>query len=157
MEIIGFQVDEERIIVTKQDRSNMAFPTFPSRPVPDKVWKEIYEVRDGKITVVRGGKKIKKKVRVVKKVIWVVFPFLLFFSSGYGESMIIRGSILRKYFGRDSFGKMIGITIGPGSIGGIVGPTLAGWVFGTLRSYHLIWLVFCGLSGLAISLVLRIK
>ncbi len=90
-------------------------------------------------------------------VIGVVFLFLLLFSSGYGGSMVLRGSILREYFGRDSFGKMIGITMGSASIGGIIGPTLAGWVFDTLGSYHLIWLVFCGLSGLAISLVLRIK
>jgi len=52
---------------------------------------------------------------------------------------------------------MIGITMGSASIGGIIGPTLAGWVFDTFGSYHLIWLVFCGLSGLAISLALKIK
>jgi OFA family oxalate/formate antiporter-like MFS transporter len=90
-------------------------------------------------------------------VIWVVFLFLLLFSSGYGGSMVLRGSILREYFGRDSFGKMIGITMGSASIGGIIGPTSAGWIFDTLGSYRLIWVVFCGLTGLAISLVLRIR
>ncbi|HUV59303.1 MAG TPA: MFS transporter [Desulfatiglandales bacterium] len=89
--------------------------------------------------------------------IWVVFLFILLFSSGYGGNMVLRGSILREYFGRRSFGKMIGITMGSASIGGIIGPTLAGWIFDTLGSYHLIWLAFCGLSGLAIILVLRIK
>jgi OFA family oxalate/formate antiporter-like MFS transporter len=90
-------------------------------------------------------------------VIWVVFLFLLLFSSGYGGSMVLRGSILREYFGRDSFGKMVGITMGSASIGGIIGPTSAGWIFDTLGSYHLIWVVFCGLTGLAIGLVLRIR
>jgi hypothetical protein len=47
--------------------------------------------------------------------------------------------------------------MGSASIGGIIGVTLAGWAFDTFGSYHLIWLVFFGLSGLAISLVLRIK
>jgi cyanate permease len=47
--------------------------------------------------------------------------------------------------------------MGFASIGGIVGPTLAGWVFDTLGSYHYIWLAFCGLSGLSIWLILRIK
>ncbi len=91
------------------------------------------------------------------QVIWVVFVFLLFFPPGYGGGIVLRGAILREYFGRNSFGKMMGITMGSASIGGIIGPTLAGWAFDTFGSYHLIWLVFCGLSGLAISLVLKIK
>jgi len=88
---------------------------------------------------------------------WAVFLFILLFSSGYGGNMVLRGSILREYFGRDSFGKMIGITMGSASFGGIIGPTLAGWVFDNLGSYQLIWLAFCGLSSLAIILILRIK
>jgi len=91
------------------------------------------------------------------QVLWVVFVFLLLFSPGYGGGIVLRGAILREYFGRNSFGKMIGITMGSASIGGIIGPTLAGWIFDTVGSYHLIWLVFCGLSVLAISLALKIK
>ena len=91
------------------------------------------------------------------QVIWVVFVFLLLFSPGYGGSMVLRGAILREYFGRNSFGKMIGITMGAASIGGIIGPTLAGWAFDTFGSYRLVWLVFCGLSSLAIYLALKIK
>jgi OFA family oxalate/formate antiporter-like MFS transporter len=91
------------------------------------------------------------------QVIWIAFVFLFLFAPGYGGGMVLRGAILREYFGRNSFGKMIGITMGSASIGGIIGPTVAGWAFDTFESYHLIWLVFCGLSGLAISLVLKIK
>ena len=91
------------------------------------------------------------------QIIWIVFVFLLLFSPGYGGGIVIRGAILREYFGRNSFGKMIGITMGSASIGGIIGPTLAGWAFDTFESYHLIWLGFCGLSCLAIPLVLKIK
>lgn len=86
----------------------------------------------------------------------VVFLFLLLFAPGYGGGMVIRGAILREYFGRNSFGKMIGILMGFGSIGGIIGPTLAGWAFDTLGSYNIIWFVFCGIIGLAIWLMLRI-
>ena len=91
------------------------------------------------------------------QVVWVVFVFLLLFSPGYGGSMVLRGAILREYFGRNSFGKMIGITMGAASIGGIIGPTLAGWAFDTFGSYRLVWLIFCGLSSLAIYLALKIK
>jgi len=90
-------------------------------------------------------------------VIWIAFIFLLLFSPGYGGGIVLRGAILREYFGRNSFGKMIGITMGSASIGGIIGPTIAGWVFDTFGTYRIIWLVLCGLSGLAIHLVLKLK
>ena len=91
------------------------------------------------------------------RVMWLLFLFLVLFSSGSGGSMVLRGAILREYFGRDSLGKILGITMGFASIGGIIGPILAGWVFDTLGSYHLIWFVFCGIIGLAIGLILKIR
>ncbi len=88
---------------------------------------------------------------------WVILVFLLCFSPGMGGIIVLARTIQREYFGRDSFGKILGIIMGSGSIGGIIGPTLAGWVFDTLRSYHFIWLGFCGFSGLSIWLILSIK
>jgi len=88
---------------------------------------------------------------------WAIVPFLIFLPLGYGGSVILRGSILREYFGRVSFGKMIGVIFGFGSVGGVIGPTLAGWVYDTMGSYQPIWLFLCGLTGLAAVLVLQIK
>jgi MFS family permease len=88
---------------------------------------------------------------------WAIVPFLLLFPMGHGGSMVTRGSILREYFGRDSFGKMIGVIMGAAAVGGIIGPTLAGWVFDTVGSYHPIWLLLCGLTGLTTVLIVRIK
>ena len=88
---------------------------------------------------------------------WVACVFLLLFSPGYGGGMVLRGAIVREYFGRDSFGKILGITMGWAAAGGMIGPTVAGWVFDTLGNYHLIWLIFCGLAGLTILLALKLK
>jgi OFA family oxalate/formate antiporter-like MFS transporter len=88
---------------------------------------------------------------------WAIVPFLLLFSIGHGGSMVVRGSIVREYFGRDSFGKMIGVLMGAAAFGGIIGPTLAGWAFDTVGSYHPVWLLLCGLNGLTTVLILRIK
>jgi OFA family oxalate/formate antiporter-like MFS transporter len=88
---------------------------------------------------------------------WVILVFLLLFSPGVGGTIVLARTIQREYFGRDSFGRMLGIIMGSGAIGGIIGPTIAGWVFDTLRSYHFIWLVFCGFGGLSLWLILRIK
>jgi hypothetical protein len=49
-EIINFQVFENRIEVTKRERSNSMYACNPPMPVPDKVWKEVYRVSfDGRI------------------------------------------------------------------------------------------------------------
>lgn len=88
---------------------------------------------------------------------WLMLLFPFFYSTGLGGITVLRGAILREYFGRDSFGKMLGILMGAGSIGGIIGPTLAGWVFDTLGSYHPVWLGFSGSFIIAIILILRIR
>ena len=71
--------------------------------------------------------------------------------------MILLRTTQRELFGKDSFGKMLGIVLGFGSIGGIVGPTLTGWVFDTFGSYYFVWLSFLGFIVIAIMLVLKMK
>jgi len=88
---------------------------------------------------------------------WAIPIFLLLFSPGCWGSMILTRTIQREYFGKKSFGKILGTMMGFASLGGILGPTLAGWVFDTQRSYDLIWIVFCGVSALSIGLALRIE
>jgi MFS family permease len=87
----------------------------------------------------------------------MILLFLLFFPPSFGGSMVLRGAILREYFGRDYLGKMLGIVMGSAALGGIVGPTLAGWVFDSMGNYQLLWLAFAGAISLAVLLVLRVK
>jgi len=88
---------------------------------------------------------------------WFMLIFIVPFSLGWGGSAVLSRTIVREYFGRDSFGKMVGIAMGVGSIGGIIGPVLAGWVFDEIRSYHFVWLALCGFSGLSMGLILKVK
>jgi MFS family permease len=83
--------------------------------------------------------------------------FLLVFAPGFGGAMIIRGSILREYFGSASYGKILGITMGVGSIAGIIGPVMAGWVFDNLDTYYPLWVVFIGLSIVATYMITRLS
>jgi MFS family permease len=88
---------------------------------------------------------------------WLLLIFIIPFSLGWGGSAVLSRTIVREYFGRHSFGKMVGIAMGIGSLGGIIGPVLAGWTFDTMRSYHFVWLVLCGFSVLSVWLSLRMK
>jgi MFS family permease len=88
---------------------------------------------------------------------WIIIPFLIVFPLGHAGSMVVRAALVREYFGRNSFGKMLGIIMGSASIGGIIGPTLAGWSFDTLGSYRPIWHVFLGLLVIGTLLSLKLK
>jgi MFS family permease len=88
---------------------------------------------------------------------WVIFPFLILFPLGHGGSMVLRGAILREYFGRNSFGKMIGIVMGSASIGGIIGPTLTAWIYDTWGNYRFSWHVLFVLLVAGVALILKIK
>jgi len=87
---------------------------------------------------------------------WFIFPFLILFPLSWG-AMVLRGSMLREYFGMTSFGKLLGIVAGITMIGGVMGPFLAGWTYDTLGSYHPIWLVFAGITSISVILMLTLK
>ncbi|MFC1982160.1 MFS transporter, partial [Chloroflexota bacterium] len=60
---------------------------------------------------------------------WLLMPFLLLFSVGWGGSVIMRAALVRENFGRGSFGTTLGFIIAVAHLGAITGPPLAGWVF----------------------------
>ena len=84
---------------------------------------------------------------------WLLVPFLFLFGIGFGSINPVRALLIRKYFGRSSFGTILGVMTGLLAFGTIGGPPLAGWVFDTWNSYQNIWLVFAGLNIIAIIAV----
>ena len=65
--------------------------------------------------------------------------------------------MVREYFGRASFGRLLGTMMGIMAIGGIAGQPAAGWVFDTVGSYQPVWLSFAGGSMIGAALILRMK
>jgi MFS family permease len=88
---------------------------------------------------------------------WAKYAFLLLYPTGVGGMMVLRGSFIREHFGRRSLGKLLGIVFGSGSLGGIIGPTLAGWIFDRTGAYDVVWLAFSGCLVVATFLVWRMR
>jgi MFS family permease len=86
-----------------------------------------------------------------------ILPFLIGFPLGHGGSMVVRSAIVRDFFGRKNYGKLIGIILGAGAVGGIVGPTGAGWMYDNFGDYQLFWMVLSGCMLLCMGLVLKLK
>jgi len=87
-------------------------------------------------------------------VTWLLVPFVIIFSFGWGGSVTTRMTLLRKYFGRSSFGTILGFASGVMMVGHIAGAPLAGWVFDTWGSYQGIWFAFVSLTLVGLVLAL---
>jgi len=86
-----------------------------------------------------------------------LYLFLFLFSVGFGGIAALRGALIREYYGRDSFGKFVGITLGSGSLGGVLGPIIAGLVYDLEGNYWLAWVIFFIVLIISLFLTLRIK
>ncbi|MFC2048337.1 MFS transporter, partial [Chloroflexota bacterium] len=86
--------------------------------------------------------------------VWLLVPFVITFSFGWGSIAITRMAILRQYFGRSSLGTILGLLSGATMVGSITGPPVAGWVFDTWGSYQGIWLGIAALTLMSLVLLL---
>ncbi|MBT9149042.1 MAG: MFS transporter [Dehalococcoidia bacterium] len=89
--------------------------------------------------------------------LWALIIFLVTFGSGYGGAIALRPAIQREYFGRNAFGSIQGWSMAVMTIGSIIGPAFAGWVFDIRGSFQLAWLIFAIMTAVAIPLIMAIE
>jgi len=87
---------------------------------------------------------------------WMLVPSFVLLGIGYGGNLILTPSLMRECFGISNFGTILGLIVGIGGIGGIIGPTMAGWAYDNWGSYQLIWFLLAGLAIVAVILILTI-
>ncbi|MBN1848696.1 MAG: MFS transporter [Deltaproteobacteria bacterium] len=73
---------------------------------------------------------------------WMLVPFLLFFSIGYGGPIPMISAILREHFGKSQLGSIVGLAQGLAMIGSVTGIAFAGWVFDSFGRYQGAWMVY---------------
>jgi cyanate permease len=88
--------------------------------------------------------------------LWLLIPFVIALSLGWGLSVTTRTTLLREHFGRAQFGTIIGATFGVMMIGSIAGSPLAGFVYDTLESYKVAWLSYAGMGIVGALLVFTV-
>ncbi|MBN1367076.1 MAG: MFS transporter [Dehalococcoidales bacterium] len=74
--------------------------------------------------------------------VWLLILALIFVGVGYGGPVPMQPALAIQYFGRTRLATLLGLIMGIASLGGIVGPPLAGFIFDKFGSYHIAWFIF---------------
>jgi predicted MFS family arabinose efflux permease len=88
--------------------------------------------------------------------IFLMITFMLLNGIGWGGLIPMRAVILREYFGRASFGTILGVMMGVEMLGNLIGAPLAGWTYDKMGSYETIWIVYAGLVLIGLFIILSI-
>jgi MFS family permease len=72
---------------------------------------------------------------------WLLAPFIITLSIGWGCGVTTRTALIRERFGRGSFGAIHGFLAGVMMLGAVTGAPLAGWIFDTWGNYQGAWLI----------------
>lgn len=88
---------------------------------------------------------------------WQVIYALPVFAIGWGGIIPVRPAFQAEYFGMRAFGAIQGIVFTVATLGGLIGPVFAGWMYDETQSYRLAFLILSLGCLLAIPLVLSIK
>lgn len=86
-----------------------------------------------------------------------VIPFVIFYSTAYGGTTVVKAIIVGDYYGRKNYGTIFGIIQGISTFGSIAGPLIAGFVYDINGSYQLAFLAFAVIMGVTAFLVSFLK
>jgi MFS family permease len=89
--------------------------------------------------------------------LWMLFVFAVIYGFAHGGFFAVMSPLIAEFFGTASHGAIFGMMIFVSTIGGAIGPLLAGYVFDLTGSYRLVFLglPLIGAVGLGATLMLR--
>ncbi|MFO7715094.1 MFS transporter [Desulfosarcina sp.] len=88
---------------------------------------------------------------------WMLYFFAAIYGIAHGGFFTVISPIVAELFGIRSHGALFGIVAFSGTVGGAIGPVLAGLVFDVTRSYRLTFMVLVVLAGISFLLSLLLK
>lgn len=85
-----------------------------------------------------------------------LFVVVAIYGFSHGGLFTIVSPLVAEYFGMREHGAIFGTILFFGTIGGAIGPILAGWIFDTFSSYQLAFTTLAGLAAIGLILVLTL-
>ena len=93
----------------------------------------------------------------VSKEMWMLYLFAVIYGIAHGAFFTVISPIVARLFGISSHGVLFGIIAFSVTVGGALGPVLAGHVFDITHSYRLVFLILTGVSCVSLLLSLSLK
>ncbi len=88
---------------------------------------------------------------------WHLLGFIVFWGIGFGASIPVRFAMLADYFGRRSFGTIMGIMMTFSTLFGVIGPVFVGWMFDVRGNYREPFLIMAASILISIPLILTLS
>lgn len=88
---------------------------------------------------------------------WMLYSFAAVYGLAHGGIFTVISPIVAELFGIRAHGALFGVVVFGGTVGGALGPVLAGLVFDTTRSYHLIFMALIGVAAVSLLLAFLLK
>ena len=86
----------------------------------------------------------------------LLFAVVALYGFSHGGMFTIVSPLVAEYFGMRAHGAIFGTILFFGTIGGAVGPILAGWIFDTYASYQYAFMTLAVLAAIGLTLVLTL-
>jgi MFS family permease len=93
----------------------------------------------------------------VARDVWMLYAFAAIYGIAHGGIFTVISPIVAELFGIRSHGALFGLVAFGGTVGGAIGPILAGLVFDLTRSYHLIFMALICLAAVSLLLTLLLR
>jgi len=88
---------------------------------------------------------------------WMLFLFAAVYGFALGGFFTVMSPTVAEFFGIGSHGELFGIAVFIGTLGGSIGPLLAGRIFDVTGSYQAVFLVLTGLAVLGLVLITMLR
>jgi MFS family permease len=88
---------------------------------------------------------------------WQILLALPLFGLGWGGVIPVRPALQAELFGLRAFGAIQGLVFTLATLGGLVGPVFAGWMYDQTESYRLAFAILAGVSFLAAPLLFTLQ
>ena len=88
---------------------------------------------------------------------WMLFLFAVVFGFAFGGGDALLSPLVAELFGLKSHGVILGIIAFLSTVGGAIGPLLAGYIFDMTSSYQISFSLSAGLSAIGLILVFLLK
>ena len=89
--------------------------------------------------------------------VWMLYLFAAIYGLAHGGLFTVMSPMVAELFGTGSHGLLFGIVLFSGTLGGAIGPLMAGHIFDLSGSYRLVFLILTAMAVIGLILVTTLR